>query len=324
MKKKDYVKKITTIVLVVVLAFLEIMMLPTLVLSSFINHNTAAYMLFDVPIEETWERPADYNWNDADETYLENISEDFAILTDIPFDNYNKWHYLDKMSTIIMDNTDISEDDVEALWNNSSVDAYINEFVKMQAGYLVGDNMMPTPYIEDINKVMDASVNRINNASLSSWYNENGVAFKASLKHAMVKSNELLQSKLTDKSLAFGETCSLLKILNLMIVFYVILSISIIIIYALFKALLNSWTYMSLLISHIVVIFATTVTYIDMTSFNLVVFGVPYSPTAEMVAACSHMYTILMMCFSVFALVMIDKKYFILKKIKSVIFKKSK
>lgn len=324
MKRNKVPQRVVTVLLIVILTFLEVMMLPTLVLSSFINHNTAAYMLFDVPIEETWEQPADYQWNDTDETYLENVSEDYSSLTDIPFEVYNKWHYLNEMSNIFMENGGLTESDIELLWNNSSIDAYINEFVKMQAGYLVGDNMLPTPYLEDINKELDASVARLNNEQFSSWYNDHGVALKSSLKHAMVKSNEVLQAKLMDKNLTFGETCSILKILNLMVVFYVILSIVIIVGYILLKAFGNTWTYAALIISHIITMLATTATFMDMTSFNLVIFGVPYSPTREMVLSCAPMYVFLMFVFALITFIMLDKKYFILKKLKSVISKKTK
>jgi hypothetical protein len=324
MKRNKVPQRVITVLLIIVLTFLEIMLLPTLVLSSFINHNTAAYMLFDVPIEETWEQPADYKWNDTDEAYLENVSDDYAALTDIPFEVYNKWHYLDKMSTIFMEKGGLTENDIELLWNNSSIDAYINEFVKMQAGYLVGDNMLPTPYLDDINKELDASVTRLNNEKFSSWYNENGTALKASLKHAMVKSNEVLQSKLLDKNLAFGETCSILKIFNIMIVFYVVLSLVVIIGYILFKLFGNAWTYSVLIISHVTAMLATSATYMDMTSFNLVVFGIPYSPTKEMVRSCAPMYVFLMIVFALITFIMLNKKYFIFKKLKSVIFKKTK
>ena len=244
--------------------------------------------------------------------------------TNVPFDNYNKWHYLDEMSTIFMEQGGLTEEEIELLWNNSTIDAYINEFVKMQAGYLVGDNMMPTPYMDDISKELDASVSRLNNDNFSSWYNENGVSLKASLKHAMVKSNEVLQSKLVDKNIVFGETCSILKILNLMVVFYVIISIIIVVGYIILKVFGNAWTYAALIISHMITILATTATYMDMTSFNLVVFGIPYSPTKEMVLSCAPMYVFLMIVFSIITFIMIDKKYFILKKLKSVIFKKTK
>jgi hypothetical protein len=309
MKRNQILQRTITVLLIVVLTLLEIMMLPTLVLSSFINHNTAAYMLFDVPIEEAWEQPADYKWNDTDEAYIENINEKYESLMDVPFDNYNKWHYLDEMSTIFMEQGGLTEEDIELLWNNSTIDAYINEFVKMQAGYLVGDNMIPTPYLDDISKELDASVARLNNAQFSSWYNDNGISLKSSLKHAMVKSNEVLHSKLVDQNIVFGETCSILKVLNLMVAFYVILSIIIVLGYILLKVFANAWTYAVLIISHMTAMLATTATYMDMTSFNLVVFGIPYSPTKEMVLSCAPMYVFIMMVFGLITFIMIDKKY---------------
>ena len=324
MKEKQCTKKIAVLILVVLLSFIEIFMLPTLLLSSFINHNTAAYMLFDVPIEETWEQPADYKWNDTDETYKEYVSEEFAALADIEFNTYNKWHYLDELSTIFVEQVGVPEADVETLWNTSTIDVYINEFVKMQAGYFVGENMIPTPYMDDINTTLDTSINRLNNETLSSWYNDNGVALKASLKHAMVTSNDVLYEKLNDSNLAYGETCSLLKVFNLMVVFYVLLSIVVVLLYILFKVFKNDWAYTAIYISQIIVMLLTTATYIEMTSFSLVVFGIPYSPTKEMVQACAPMYVALMITFAVLTVIFLNKKYSLWKNVNSVIFKKHK
>ena len=296
-KKKDIVKFSISIVLLVFLILMEAMLLPALISSSLINKNTAAYMIFDVEMSEQWNERTEYTWIDPDTSYKESIHQEWSnALGDIFIEGYTADYYVAVVSELIAAQTDIDVDVIYDKMEGTAFSKYTNEFIKMQAGYLVGDNIPPTPSTEKLREALDVAIKNVDNADLNAWYEQNDTTLVSSLKNAMISSNELFSAKMLEDNPIFGESCLTLKILNLLLLFYSALAIIVILGFCIIKACRTKFTWPMLAISQFLSALICIPTYFSLYNINFVVFGIPYTPTATMIKDAMPMLLILFAC----------------------------
>lgn len=297
MEKKSLTKIIISVIMLICLIALQSMLLPSLISSSFINKNTAAYMIFDVEMDEVWNKHSDYTWIDQDTSYKDSINQEWSTgIGDIFIEGYTSDYYVASVSELIAAQTQTSANNLYDYFDNSSFRYYTNEFIKMQAGYLVGDNIPPTPDTQKLQEYLDATIDNVTDDDIKTWYSEHRVELVSSLKDAMVNSNDLFSSDMLEKHPVFAESCLILKILNLLLLFYSTLALSIILIFCLIKVCKNKYTWVMLAVSQFVTAIATISTYFSLSDINFVVFGIPYSPTSEMIYDCWLIFAILLTC----------------------------
>ena len=301
-EKKTSVWKIVILCLfIAALIFAESLLLPSLISSSFINKNTAGYMVFDVEMEN-WLQKQEYSWIDIDETYKEHVNQEYSEqLSDIVISTYGKSYYVESVAELLAENTGTDVEDIIDVWQNSKLASYFNEFVQMQAGHLVGDNIPPTPKMEDIDKNVTYAIVLLENDEITTWYETHKVEFLSSIKDAMMNSNDRFSSTILETDPVFGESCLILKVLNLLILFYTCLAIVVILTFFIFTALKTKYTWYALAIANLVATLISVFTYFGLSDVNLVVFGISYSPTVEMVYDCGYIAIILVTAFLCFA-----------------------
>jgi hypothetical protein len=301
-KKPSIVKVVFLWIFIVILVFMESLLLPSLISSSFINKNTAGYMVFDVDMEEGWLQSAEYSWIDIDETYKTYVNEEYSVkISDIMISTYGKSHYIEKISYLLNEQTGIDTEESISILMETKLAAYMNEFVQMQAGHLVGDNIPPTPKMDDLDQNMTTAIALLDDEATSKWYEEHRVELNASIKDAMMASNDKFSVHILETDPVFGESCLILKVLNLLILFYTNLAIVIILTFFIFTALKTRYTWYALAGANIVSAIISVFTYLGLKDVNLVVFNVPYSPTQEMINDCILIEIILAVSFLVFA-----------------------
>lgn len=282
-KKNENIKIIVTIVLLVVVFLVETMILPSLVMTSFINKNTAAYMLFDVPMYDHWNAYSEYSWNKVDDSYKEHINPEWSdAIADTFLEEYTTEYYVDELIDIIVENTSLVHNDLFGIFYVSSFGSYTNEYIKMQAGFLVGDNMLPTPDFAIVQDLLDKAIALVKNDELNEWYASNRVALAASIQDSMIRtSNYFAEKTLSDD--AFGEACMVLKVVNVLILFYTLLAIIVIISYAAVKIFKNKYTWLCMAITQWASAIACIAVYSSLSDLGLVVLGFPFTPTSDMI-----------------------------------------
>lgn len=300
-KKTSVFKIVVLCIFVTALIFAESLLLPSLISSSFINKNTAGYMVFDVEIEN-WLQKQEYSWIDVDETYKEHVNDEYSEqLSNIVISTYGKSYYIENIATLLSENTGMDVEDIITTWQDSKLALYFNEFVQMQAGHLVGDNIPPTPKMEDIDTNVTSAIALLENEDVTSWYELHKVEFLSSIKDAMMNSNDRFSSSILETDPVFGESCLILKVLNLLILFYTCLAIVVILTFFIFTVLKTKYTWYALAIANLVSTLISIFTYVGLSDVNLVVFGISYSPTTEMVYDCGYIAVILISAFLAFA-----------------------
>lgn len=314
--KTSVVKLVFLCIFIVILIFMESLLLPSLISSSFINKNTAGYMVFDVDIEDNWMKSADYSWIDIDETYKTYVNEEYSVkISDIMVGTYGKSHYIEKIAYLLSEKTGIDAEKSVAILLETKLADYMNEFVQMQAGHLVGDNIPPTPKMEDIDENMTTAIALLDDETTTKWYDENRVELNASIKDAMMASNEKFSVNILETDPTFGESCLILKVLNLLILFYTDLAIVVILTFFIFTALKTKYTWYALSVANILSAIISIFTYLGLKDVSLVVFNIPYSPTQEMINDCIFIEIIIVCSFLIFAGICIFIEKFKSKKI---------
>ena len=323
MEKKSITKIIVSVIMLIILMVLQSMLLPSLISSSFINKNTASYMIFDIEMDGAWNKHSEYTWIDQDTSYKDFINQEWSTgIGDIFLEGYTSDYYVAAISELIATQTKTSVDDMYDCFENSEFSYYTNEFIKMQAGYLVGDNIPPTPNTQKLQESLDLTMSKITDENITTWYAEHNLEIVGSLKDAMVNSNELFSSDMLEKNPIFAESCLILKILNLLLLFYSTLALSIILIFCLIKVCKNKYTWTMLATSQLVAALATISTYFSLKNINFVVFGIPYSPTYEMIHDCWPIFVVLLACEIILGALFILIKIFGKKMVPRVISKK--
>lgn len=282
-KKNENIKIIVSIILLVIVFIAEMMILPSLTMTSFINKNTAAYMLFDVPIYDHWNAYSEYSWNNSDESYKEHINPEWSdSIADTFLEEYTAEYYIEEVIDIIVANTSLIHNDLFGIFYVSSFGSYTNEYMKMQAGFLVGDNMLPTPDFAIVQDLLDKAIALVKSDELNEWYAPNRVALAASVQDSMIRTSEYFAEKTLSDD-AFGEACMVLKVVNVLILFYVLLSIVVILSYATVKIFKNKYTWLSMAITQWASALACIGVYFSLSDLGLVVLGFPFTPTNDMI-----------------------------------------
>ena len=296
-KKKDIIKFSISVVLVIFIIIMEAMLLPALISSSLINKNTAAYMIFDVEMSEKWNERTEYTWIDPDTSYKDSINQEWSsAFGDIFIEGYTADYYVAVVSELLAAQTSLDVDAIYDKLQTSSFGTYSNEFIKMQAGYLVGDNIPPTPSTEKLRETLDVAIKNVDDEELNTWYEQHNVELTASLKDAMVDSNELFSASMLEENPIFGESCLTLKILNLLLLFYSALAIIVILGFCVIKVCKTKFTWPMLAISQFLSACICLSTYLSLKNINFVVFGIPYAPTDIMIRDSMPMFLILLAC----------------------------
>jgi hypothetical protein len=251
-------------------------------------------MLFDVEMDGKWNEHSEYIWVDTDTTYKASVNKEWSAgIGDIFLEGYTSDHYVACISELISAQTGVTLSDIYDSLENSNLRLYTNEFIKMQAGYLVGDNISPTPNTEKLRECLDSAIVLINNDSVTEWYAQHNVELNASLKDAMVNSNDAFSASMLEKNPNFAESCLILKILNLLLLFYSVLAMIVILMFCIIKLCKTKYTWFMLAGAQVLAAFAGLSTYFGLKNMSFVVFGIPYSPTAEMIHDCWPMLFIL-------------------------------
>lgn len=324
MGKKNIIKLSISIILLLCVLVMECMLLPSLISASFINKNTAAYMVFDVEMDEKWNKHTEYVWVDQNMSYKDSINQEWSAgMGDIFLEGYTSDYYVAVVSELISAQTNVNINDVYPAFENSEFRIYTNEFIKMQAGYLVGDNIPPTPNTEKLKECLDKTIENINNESIATWYAENDTVLVSSLKDAMVNSNDIFSADMLEKYPVFGESCLTLKILNILLLFYSLLAFIVIFVFCIIKLCKTKYTWFMLAGAQVVSAIVAIFTYFGLKDIHFVVFGVPYAPTSEMIKDCWPMLLILVLCELLVGGVFIFVNFFG-KKIKSRVISKKK
>lgn len=297
MNKKTTVKIVFMVIFLLILTLIESIILPTLIASSFVNKNTAAYMLFAVDMPEHWNEHSKYIWIDTDLTYKETVNEDWlSDMSEIMVESYDKDHY-----TYVITNIMVSESgttvDFETLWDaldESEFGLYMDDFVRMQAGYLVGDNLPPIPITTDLHSKLNDVVNTINNEELTVWYASNENAMVSSLKAAMLSANDVFSIEILETHPVFSESCLTLKILNVLLLFYSGIAFVVILAFCAIKLCRNKFIWISMAITQLFSAIAAAATYFSLEDINFVVLGIPYQPSSLMVKECWPIFLVLL------------------------------
>ena len=324
MNKKNIIKLSVSIFLWLCVLLMEFMLLPSLVSASFINKNTAAYMIFDVEMDEKWNKHTEYVWVDQSTTYKDFINQEWSAgMGDIFLEGYTSDYYVAVVSELIAAQSGVTINDIYPAFDNSEFRVYTNEFIKMQAGYLVGDNIPPTPNTEKLQECLDKTIANIEIESITTWYSEHNVELVASLKDAMVNSNDMFSADMLEKYPVFGESCLTLKIINILLLFYSLLAFIVIFVFCIIKLCKTKYTWFMLAGTQVVSAIVAVFTYFGLNDINFVVFGVPYAPTSEMIKDCWPMLLILVLCELLIGGIFIFVNFFG-KKIKSRVISKKK
>ena len=282
-EKLEKINTIISIILVVLIVALETTFLPTILSASFINRNSAAHMLFDMNMDVEWNSKTEYEWT-ADERLAENINEVWSSeISDLFVEGYTQNFYTNKIIAIVDKETDADMHQFRTAILISTFNDYTNDFIKMQAGFLVGDNGMPEPSVAFIQESLGKVFALVNDDLLNEWYQSNAVVLSTSLAHAMTMSNEYLSNEALQSNENFKEAVLVLKILNLFIAFYFILGIIVILMFCMLKIIYCNKTYLVLFIGQCVAAFMSTIHCLDLSSIGLMVLGHPYTPTQVMI-----------------------------------------
>jgi hypothetical protein len=273
-----------SILLLLILICFESVLLPSILVASFINRNTTAHMLFSVDMDVDWNSKTEYKWIETEYDTTQVNKEWSDYFSEMFIEEYCEGFYTYRLLAFIKDQTGIDDEEVTNILLISSFNAYTDDFIIMQAGYLVGDNMIPEPSYNYLQEYLSKAIKLTNNETLINWYQENEVVLVSSLVDAMSRSNDYLISKMTGEDSVFKESVLTLKIMNLFIVCYFLLAIIVIISFIMIVVTRNKKTWILLSIGAFFSAICNIIVYYDLPKISLVVLGTAYAPSAVMVA----------------------------------------
>lgn len=339
-------KSIIKNIFICLLSIFIIILLSSVVLlgsaSVLINKNTAAHVWFDVPIDsESWLDSPKYNWRSFEQIDKTFIREKWVnILSEIPVDYYTTDIVLLNFSkSVNLDiNADVASDSqfdnsIFDVMESETVTTYVNEFVRQQAGYLIGDNLLPVPNKTDIEHMLTASVMNEGSDLLQRWYDENKAYVIESFYSILLNTNNLFNQEIIESDTSFAESVLVFKVLNLNICLWIILAITVILVCiasflqtkCFFLTFMAIYQFCSGVLS--------TIFLLNINSISFIVVDDVFSPTKQMISHTQSaliwipiIYALLSL---VFALLAVHKKWgitnifqsirrFFLKKIKKV------
>ncbi len=151
-KRNEQARFSITIAILIFVVLLESLLLPALLTSSFINRNSAAHMLFNMDMDMEWNSKSEYSWKPS-EINQEQVNTAWSnFLGDAFVEGYTEDFYANKIVLLLEQESGVSKSDIASTMNVSKLKDYTNDFIKMQAGHLVGDNIIPSPSVELIHE----------------------------------------------------------------------------------------------------------------------------------------------------------------------------
>lgn len=311
-----------SVFLLFIVILLESVIMPTMLSASFINRNTAAYMFFDIPFGYDWNAKSEYTWQTED-MVQENINTEWSQFIGEAFvENYVDGFYTDKVVDLIVKETGLDKKIFESAMSISTFNDYTNDFIRMQAGHLVGDNLLPIPSAAKLEESLGKVVALINNDVLNTWYDANKTTLAHSIADAMNRSSDYLMGEAMNNRPAFKESILILKLLNLQIVFYVVMAVLAVLFFCLIKVCDNNKTWISLAITQALGLICALSIYFDLDKIYLVVLGNEFAANQTMIRDVSTLaiigFAVFVLSIGAFVALHFSKK----KTIKSVISKK--
>lgn len=319
-------KSITKNIFSSVLSIFIIFLLSSIILlgasSILINANTAAHIWFDVPVDsESWLEKPKYDWKHSEKINEIFIQENWInVLSDVPINYYTPEVILLSFAKSV--NSDVNIDIVtESQFDNSIFDVleseslvqYTNEFIRQQAGYLIGDNSLPSPSKADIKQLLTTSMQEKGSEQLQRWFLDNEDYLVESFFAVLLSSNKMFDEKIIGSDSSFAESVLVFKVLNLNISIWIFLAASIV----LFCILSFSQNRLRFFVFSIIALFVSGLLSIlflsGMNDLSFVVTDGIFSPTDQMI---SHLKSILYWIPTVyislsfiFVLLAVDKKW---------------
>lgn len=289
---KPVIKNISSSILSILIIFLLSLVVLLGAASVLINANTAAYVWFDVGIDsETWLSGPKYNWKNPtqiDEMFIRD--KWVSVLSDVPIDYYAPEEILLNFAQAI--NSDINneiatnsqfDNSIFDVMESETVTAYVNEFIRQQAGYLIGDNSLPLPDKTDINHILSASVRDKGSDLLQQWYNENKAYVTESFYSVLLSTNNLFDQTIVESDTSFVESVLILKVLNLNICIWIILGVAVVLFcitsFLRTKFFFFTFTAVSLFLSSVL----STAFLLKIGSISFFVVGNTFTPTKQMI-----------------------------------------
>ena len=267
--------------LAIALALATVMIMPSVLSSSWINGNTAATMLFGIESpEKGWTADPEYTWHRSDD-YADHVDEDTVDLIYTSFDAYDPDLIASGIADALIEKSQIFE---AVTLDTKELSNYIKEFMRIQAAHLIGDSSQPIPKTSEITESIDKMVGDANHQELSSWYESNKETFNASVKAMLLECNDMFTEEALNDSPEFAEAALTLKILNLQILLFVFLAIAIILAFIYIKCCKSEYKWFILSGSQILACIASAISFRSMSDIKLVVLGSPYGTTSIMIS----------------------------------------
>lgn len=285
MEKKIIIKKTVTVALLAAIVFLQLCIVILSSSAAFINRKTAAYVWFGIPFEDaSWDRAPSYIW-DSDQEYTDANNDivdtipSATIYTEMSADLLTP--FLNELGKFINEGVDIEESDISILdiSNNKDLLSYIDEFVQMQSGYIIGDNEIPIPNIDAATKLWDEAVNNYASENTISWYNENRTMVVHSFCKGLSDLNNDFSADQIGSYDALSDSFLIFKVLNRSIASFILLIILGILVFACWMINRPNFFYTSLFFAQIFAVLLSFLTLFGIDGLTFVILGQAILPT---------------------------------------------
>lgn len=235
-KSKHFKHNLTSLILSILIVILLSSSILLTAASILINPNTAAHMWFNVDLDDAvWMKEVEYNWD-----HIVSINHDLVrsewveSISEIPIDYYSTDAILMGYAEILSKDLNASSTASEQFDNtiydiigSEQMKQYVDDFLRQQAGYLIGDNRIPIPNKSELDGILSVAVTDIGGEHIQAWYTENKNVVIESLYAGLISTNDNFSVKMLTTNESFSEACMVFKVLNLSIVVYVLLVLAI-------------------------------------------------------------------------------------------------
>lgn len=227
---------IGTIILSFFILFSEIMLPFFISASVAINPQSISAVWFNTEdVEEgkyKWNGAGDVNSAAVKKEWLDGLSQ----LTQITYTPENLLLNLSSRMSATLNNPPTTETDnsICDVIESGIVLDYVNEFVIMQAGHIIGNNAMPTPVKPEVESIIASAIEKFASENTRAWYEENKVSVIDSFCAYLMEANVHLETLMLEDESAFSESCAMIKLLNLSVLSYIFAGIAIVLTFFIF------------------------------------------------------------------------------------------
>lgn len=225
-KAKRYLSAALISIIIVTLQSSIIMLISA---AAFINANTSAYMWFGVDIDdENWNAKSQYSWESRANIRSDIVNKAWSeSFLEVPLNYYSADNLIIAFANALHRDINASADSSEqydntiyAVIESNEIKSYVGDFLRQQAGCLIGDNRMPTPNRNELKNIISASFESHGNEQTQMWYDENENALIESFYAGLIATNDRFSETLLTDNEPLAEAVLTFKVLNLSICVY--------------------------------------------------------------------------------------------------------